>query len=202
MDSLQIWSLFMLLFLARLFLVIKSTYHDISPWIATAWYHVPILFTGITAGLGLYSSMATHTEEPQIGYVDGDIAGAGTRISLYLTLSYLLLQCLFGYFTKQTIGNRDVPGGLYLLNLCLSFAMCLQGLNGKLSFGDAAIGSMVLDAQSTALLGTLGLRDALKARTYVFAVYLSAVFSLILICIFMSTVSRKTRAATVFKVMC
>jgi hypothetical protein len=39
---------------------------------------------------------------------------------------------------------------------------------------------MVLDAQSTALLGIPGLRDALRARTYVVAVYLSAVFSQIL----------------------
>jgi hypothetical protein len=106
--------------------------------------------------------MATHTEEPQIGCVDGDIAGAGTRISLYLALSYLHLQGLFGYLL---CGRNDRQSGRTRLNLCLSIAMCFQGLNGKLSFGDAVIGSMVLDAQSTALLGTLGLRDALKART-------------------------------------
>jgi hypothetical protein len=92
--------------------------------------------------------MATHTEEPQIACVDGDIAGAETRISLYLALSYLLLQGLFGYFAKESIGNRDVPGGLLLLNLCLSIAICLQGLNGKISFGDAVIGSMLLDARA------------------------------------------------------
>jgi hypothetical protein len=82
MDPIQTWSLSTVLFLARLFLVIKSTYHHISPWIAAAYYNVSIFFTCITAGLALYSSMATHTEEPHIGCVDGDIAGAGTQISL------------------------------------------------------------------------------------------------------------------------
>jgi hypothetical protein len=143
-----------------------------------------------------------NTEQPQTGCVDGDIAGAGTRISLYLTLGYLIPRGLLGFWAKKAICNRDVPGGLLLLNLCLSIAMCFQLFNGKLSFGDAIIGSMVVDAQGTALLGTLALRDVLRARVHVIGIYLSAFFTLVVMCIFISTVSRKNRPATVFKVSC
>jgi hypothetical protein len=60
------------------------------------------------------------------------IAGAGTRITLYLTLGYLISpQGLLGFWAKKAIGNRDVPGGLLLLNLCLSIALCFQLRTGK-----------------------------------------------------------------------
>jgi hypothetical protein len=39
---------------------------------------------------------------------------------------------------RSAIGTYPV-GFSYVLSLCLSIAMCLQGLNGKLSFGDAVI---------------------------------------------------------------
>jgi hypothetical protein len=50
------------------------------------------------------------------------------------------------------------------------FAMPFQLVAGKLSLGDAALGSMMLDPQSTALLATIDMRDGINATTHLLGI--------------------------------
>ncbi|KAA8892870.1 hypothetical protein FN846DRAFT_896473 [Sphaerosporella brunnea] len=61
--------------------------------------------------------------------------------------------------------------------------MCFQLGAGKLSLGDAVLGSMVLDAQSTALMATVALRDVRSARTHLVFLYVASLLSLIVMSI-------------------
>jgi hypothetical protein len=135
--------------------------------------------------------------------LDGDIGGDGVRISIWTQEAVLLFIALIGSFHPFDSGAKEVGAGLVITHVSLTCAL-LVGLGRQtLTSVDAAVGSMILDAQNLALSIQLAMKATLASRLQVWIVVLSQTLGLIALPIFMVGLDRglfATEGCTCFSV--
>lgn len=147
------------------------------------------LASTLLAFLGYRSRIVNKDLDHAQKCVDADLAGAGIKLGVYVSVTYLVLEAIGGIFQKGVFGNKNFGSGLVGLTGCLEVAMLLQLRAGNLSFGDAVVGTIMLDMQAIALLALLGMKDVLRARWFVAMLMISAGCSLFVMGDCMSRVS-------------
>lgn len=113
--------------------------------------------------------------------VDGDIAGQGAMIAVWVQVGVLLVISMLGSFHTSATGAKEVGAGLVLTHASLSIALLTQMRLGTLKPAEAIIGSMILDAQNAGLSIQLAAKETLAARWQVTIVVCAQIFGLITI---------------------
>jgi hypothetical protein len=175
MHAIEMLCLLALIFVVRIFFLAGTAYNRA--------YRTPTLtnLSGVVTIIALtiaYSQNSIKASASQFKCVDLDIGGAGGRIGLFLTVVFLTFQGGYGLLSRSNVANRDVASGLLFLNMTFASLLIFQKMLGKLSLGDAVIGSILVDAQSTALASTLSWRGTLNTRWFFGAVCIASGLSL------------------------
>ncbi|ETS80632.1 hypothetical protein PFICI_08161 [Pestalotiopsis fici W106-1] len=118
--------------------------------------------------------------------VDADVGGDGVRIAVWVQIGSLLGISILSSFHTSVTGVKEIGAGLILTHLSLSIAMLVQLGQGTLSFADAVIGTMILDAQNMALSIQLGSKETLASRWQVGITTVTQAFGLVVEAIFIS----------------
>ncbi|KAJ4328853.1 hypothetical protein N0V84_000640 [Fusarium piperis] len=111
--------------------------------------------------------------------VDADVAGDGVRIAAWVQVCVLIVISLLGTFHPNATGAKEMGAGLVLTHISLAIALLVQVKQQTLTLADAAVGSMILDAQNMALSIPLAAKEALAARWQVRVMTLIQLFGLI-----------------------
>ncbi|KAK3386408.1 hypothetical protein B0H63DRAFT_540257 [Podospora didyma] len=156
-----------------------------SPWVLLNTVAMFIL------GLALSVPTFNHLREIQDGInpqctidMDGDIAGVGVRAALWVQQGWIWVSVTTGPFldrSQRPTGVKELAAGLIITHLSLAIAILVQMRQQTLSPLDAAIGVMLLDAQSLALAVSFSSREILAARWEVVMVSLAQVLGMVVI---------------------
>jgi hypothetical protein len=128
--------------------------------------------------------------------VDADIGGDGVRVAVWVQIVSLLLISILSSFHTSAVGVKEIGAGLILTHISLSIAMLVQLGQDTLSFADAAIGTMILDAQNMALSIQLGSKDTLASRWQVGVTTITQAFGLVVEAILISKFTSGTSLVT------
>ncbi|KAF4468377.1 hypothetical protein FALBO_4729 [Fusarium albosuccineum] len=118
---------------------------------------VPIMFAGIYTKTEIAKSTCTAA-------LDADVAGDGVRIGAWVQIGTLIVISLIGSFHPEATGAKEIGAGLVLTHISLAISLLVQVERDTLGVADAAIGSMILDAQNMALSIQLVSKETLAAR--------------------------------------
>ena len=83
--------------------------------------------------------------------VDGDIGGEGIRIAMWAQIATLITITMLGIFQCNALGAKEIGQGLAITHISLEISMMVQMKNKSLTSADAIVGTMLLDAQGSAL---------------------------------------------------
>ncbi|KAK6221727.1 hypothetical protein QIS74_04599 [Colletotrichum tabaci] len=96
--------------------------------------------------------------------VDADIAGRGIRFAAWTQIGVLLFVALLGTFHNRATMAKEIGAGLVVTHLSLSIALLINRQYGQLTTAELVLGSMMLDAQNSALSIPLVTKETLAAR--------------------------------------
>lgn len=96
--------------------------------------------------------------------VDADIGGEGIRIAVWAQSVALIIITLLGTFQCNALGAKEIGAGLAITHISLAIALIVQIQRKTLTSPDAIVGSMLLDAQGSALSIQLMAKEVLAAR--------------------------------------
>ncbi|KAK0386143.1 hypothetical protein NLU13_5980 [Sarocladium strictum] len=107
--------------------------------------------------------------------VDGDIAGIGVRVGAWIQIAMFIFIIGASELAKERFGTaaKELAGGLVVTHLALGISLVVLLRQGRLSALNAAVGTMVLDAQNAALSVSFSSKDVLAARWGVVAISVS-----------------------------
>ncbi|TGZ78213.1 hypothetical protein EX30DRAFT_397980 [Ascodesmis nigricans] len=111
--------------------------------------------------------------------VDGAFGGLGTRVGLWITVAFILVQWFIGAWSSLHIGSKAMAGGLLIGNVAILICLIVQHTSGQLSFTDIVIGSMVIDVQGSTLLNQLAMKETLASLWMVGSILIVGFASLI-----------------------
>ncbi|KAF5003838.1 hypothetical protein FDECE_9631 [Fusarium decemcellulare] len=168
-------------------LLILFTGADNKPWgrALRQWYApigaavlgvilVPILFVGVYTKTEIVKSVCT-------AILDADVAGDGVRIGAWVQIGTLIVISLIGSFHPKATGAKEIGAGLVLTHISLAISLLVQVKRDTLGVADAAVGSMILDAQNMALSIQLVSKETLAARWQVRTVIIVQIFGLVIL---------------------
>lgn len=120
--------------------------------------------------------------------VDGDIAGIGVRMAAWIQITMLIFIIGVNQQATKTsnTATKELAGGLVITHLSLGISLAVLLHQGRLSALNAAIGTMVLDAQNVALSVSFSSRDVLAARWEVITISVAQFAGLVWIGLLMS----------------
>jgi hypothetical protein len=121
--------------------------------------------------------------------VDGDIAGDGVRVSVWVQAGFICVIAFFGTMHTRKTGIKELGGGLLLTHMALTLAVILQLGKRRLSPVDAIISAMILDSQNIALSIQLWMKETLAARWQVFLVLLGQAVGLVFLGLLVASIS-------------
>ena len=132
------------------------------------WYG-PILLTllGVAFATATFSRVDQNIETSGSHCtvdVDADIGGAGVRYGAIAQITVLLLVSVVGSFHYRATGVKELGAGLLLTELSLNIALMVRLGHKSLAPIDAAVGTMILDAQNVAISVALAAKETLAAR--------------------------------------
>ncbi|WQF85627.1 hypothetical protein CDEST_10641 [Colletotrichum destructivum] len=96
--------------------------------------------------------------------VDADIAGRGIRFAAWAQIGVLLFVALLGTFHNRATMAKEIGAGLVVTHLSLSIALLINRQYGQPTTAEMVLGSMMLDAQNSALSIPLVTKETLAAR--------------------------------------
>src|SRR3569833_1371769 len=145
---------------------VKNWYTQFRQWTMPAGVAVSSAILSPLAFAGLGGVPGTSSDQQSTGGgVDGDVAGDGVRIGIWVQISVLVVISLLGIFQHGATGDKEVGAGLVLTHVSVTIAEAAQVAGGVvLSLADAATGAMILDAQIAALSIQLTANETLAAR--------------------------------------
>ncbi|KAJ3536021.1 hypothetical protein NM208_g6896 [Fusarium decemcellulare] len=135
---------------------------------------VPIMFAGIYTKTEIANSTCTAA-------LDADVAGDGVRIGAWVQIGTLIVISLIGSFHPEATGAKEIGAGLVLTHISLAISLLVQVERDTLGVADAAIGSMILDAQNMALSIQLVSKETLAARWQVRTVIIVQIYGLVIL---------------------
>jgi len=145
---------------------VKHWYTQFRQWTMPTGVAVASAILSPLAFAGLGGVPGTSSDQQCTGGgVDGDVAGDGVRIGIWVQISVLVVISLLGIFHHGATGAKEVGAGLVLTHVSVTIAVAAQVAGGGvLSLADAATGAMILDAQNAALSIQLTAKETLAAR--------------------------------------
>ncbi|KAF2035729.1 hypothetical protein EK21DRAFT_106577 [Setomelanomma holmii] len=146
---------------------------------------LPVLF----ASIGVILACVTFSGQPHANVAlnqcnhnfDANVSGDGVRSSIWTQACVLILISVIGIFHNNDTGIKEVKGGLILTHASLAIALMVQMIRESLRSVDAAMGSVILDAQNTALQIPLAAKESLAARWQVLILIPTEILGLVLI---------------------
>ncbi|KAK3370781.1 hypothetical protein B0T24DRAFT_594676 [Lasiosphaeria ovina] len=120
--------------------------------------------------------------------IDGDLAGVGVRSALWVQQGLMWLLVISGaaLIRPRKTACKEFATGLVIAHLSLAIAVVVQMQQQTLSPLDAAVGTMMLDAQNLGVSVALSSRDMLAARWAVVVVSISQFLGLVVIGVIMA----------------
>ncbi|KAK4893919.1 hypothetical protein LTR27_007725 [Elasticomyces elasticus] len=120
--------------------------------------------------------------------LNADIGGVGVLVGIYFPALLAMISLGIGHCHTREAGTKEI-GIVLLANLVYLTFNLLKAITdvSRLSFADAIIAVLSIDATSAALSATMSNKDALAARTFVGVCALAQVFAAIAVIIAVAT---------------
>jgi hypothetical protein len=103
---------------------------------------------------------------------DADIVGDGVRAATWTQVVILALLAITGSFNPDHNAIQEMGAGLLVTHIALAIALLVPMTSQKLSPVDSILGTMILDAQNSALSIQLVAKQTLASRWQTFTVVL------------------------------
>ncbi|KAJ0158926.1 hypothetical protein CTA2_10626 [Colletotrichum tanaceti] len=135
------------------------------PLVDKAQYFAPLLI--VLLGIILIPFLFVGERDHQISCnkpVDADIAGRGIRFAAWTQIGVLLFVALLGTFHNNATMAKEIGAGLVVTHLSLNIALLISRRDINRTTAEVVLGSMMLDAQNSALSIPLVTKETLAAR--------------------------------------